>query len=94
MIAIGANNVDSVVPWAEQQVHSSYPVGGDFWPHGQIALQYGVLRPDGVSDRANFLIDKEGKIRFKEVYPATEVPPVEPVLEALRKLSGEDRRMA
>lgn len=87
-IAVGTDNVDSVVPWAEE-IGSSFPVGGDFWPHGEVALKYGVMRPDGVADRAMFLIDEEGQIRFKEIYPADVVPPVEPVLTALRELVAE-----
>ena len=85
VIAIGTSNVDSCRPWAEQ-IGTTYPIGGDFWPHGQVALQYGVLRPEGVADRAVFLIDPDGKIRFKEIYRVDQVPPVEPVLEALRQL--------
>lgn len=88
VIAIGTSNVDSCVPWAEQ-IPSSVAIGGDFWPHGQVALQYGVLRPEGVADRAVFLIDEDGRIRFKEIYPSDQVPPVEPVLSALRQLAAE-----
>lgn len=87
MIAIGTDNVDSCVPWAEK-IGTTFAIGGDFWPHGQVALQYGLLRPEGVADRAVFLIDREGIIRFKEIYPVDQVPPVEPVLDALRKLAS------
>lgn len=85
VVAIGTSNVDSVVPWAGE-IGCSYPVGGDFWPHGEVALRYGVMRANGVADRAMFLVDREGTIRFKALYPADEIPPVEPVLEALYKL--------
>lgn len=88
LIAIGTSNVDSCVPWAEQ-MGTQFRIGGDFWPHGEVALKYGVLRPEGVADRATFLIDLDGRIRFKELYPAESVPPVEPVLAALRQLTGE-----
>ena len=72
---------------------TTFAVGGDFWPHGQIALQYGVLGPAGVADRAVFLVDRDGRIQFAEVYPGDEVPPVTPVLEALRRLTAErDKR--
>lgn len=79
------------MPWAEQQVGASYPIGGGFWPHGQIALRYGLLRPDGVADRAMFLIERAGWIRFKELYAADQLPPVEPVMDALRQLWHEEQ---
>jgi peroxiredoxin (alkyl hydroperoxide reductase subunit C) len=85
-IGVGTSSVDSCVAWA-QQIGVSFPIGGDFWPHGQVALQYGVLRAEGVSDRAVFLIDREGRIRFKEIYPFNQVPPIEPVMTALRQLA-------
>lgn len=77
--------MDSLVAWAGQ-LGFTIPIGGDFWPHGQVALDYGVLRGEGVPDRGVFLIDKAGVVRFKHVYAESEVPPVEPVMEALRKL--------
>lgn len=93
VIAIGTSNVDSCVPWADQ-IGCSMAIGGDFWPHGQVALEYGVLRPEGVADRAMFLIDREGVIRFQALYPIDQVPPVAPVINALRQLTtakgGED----
>lgn len=85
VLAIGTDNVDSCVAWAEQ-IGTSFPIAGDFWPHGQVALDYGVLRGEGVADRGVFLIDREEVVHFKDIYPENVVPPVEPVLEALRKL--------
>jgi peroxiredoxin (alkyl hydroperoxide reductase subunit C) len=40
-----------------------FPVLSDFWPHGAVADQYGVLRSDGVAERALIFIDKKGIIR-------------------------------
>lgn len=35
----------------------------DFWPHGEVAQKYGVFVEDaGISTRATFVIDKDGKI--------------------------------
>jgi peroxiredoxin (alkyl hydroperoxide reductase subunit C) len=45
----------------------------DFWPHGEIARQYGVLVEErGTALRGTFLIDREGIVRWKEVLPQTE----------------------
>lgn len=82
---ISTDNVDSLVAWCDQ-LGTSYYAGGDFWPHGDVSLKYDVLRSNGVADRAWFVVDAEGVLRFGELYPANEVPPVEPVLQALRCL--------
>ena len=86
-VAVGTNNVDSCVAWVEQ-LGCSLPVAGDFWPHGMVALQYGVLRAEGVADRAFFVVDRDGCLRWKALYPFDELPPVEPALAALRSLSA------
>jgi alkyl hydroperoxide reductase subunit AhpC len=40
----------------------------DFWPHGGVAKQYGVfLEEAGISNRATFVIDKDGKLAAKFV---------------------------
>jgi peroxiredoxin len=61
----------------------------DFWPHGQVSREYGVLRQSdpfaGASDRAIFVIDKAGKIGFCKIYPVNQVPDLEETLEALRR---------
>ncbi len=85
MAAISTDNVDSLVAWCGQ-LGTSYYVCGDFWPHGMVSLQYDVLRSNGVPDRAWFVIDREGIVRFAQLYAANEVPPVEPALEALARL--------
>lgn len=83
--AISTDNVDSLVAWCTE-LETSYYVAGDFWPHGAVSLKYDVLRSNGVADRAWFVIDGDGIVRFGELYPSNEVPPVEPMLEALRAL--------
>ena len=85
VVAISTNNVDSLVPWAEE-LGVSFIVAGDFWPHGEVSARYGVLEPEGVPARAMVLIDEDGRVRFMEVYPEDELPPVEPVLKTLREL--------
>jgi peroxiredoxin (alkyl hydroperoxide reductase subunit C) len=58
----------------------------DFWPHGSVADKYGVLRSDGVSERALFVIDKKGIIRYIDVHNINERPPLEKLVEELQKL--------
>jgi len=47
----------------------SYPILSDFHPKGQVTNAYGIWNEQrGASNRAIFVIDKEGVIRFKRIY--------------------------
>jgi peroxiredoxin len=49
--------------WAQTLGPISFDLLSDFHPHGDVARQYGVFRSaDGISDRAIFVIDKQGRI--------------------------------
>jgi peroxiredoxin (alkyl hydroperoxide reductase subunit C) len=58
----------------------------DFWPHGQTAGKYGVLRSDGVTERALFVIDKKGILRYIDVHDINERPSLEILVRELEKL--------
>jgi peroxiredoxin (alkyl hydroperoxide reductase subunit C) len=45
-----------------------------------------VLRSDGVSERALFVIDKKGIIRYIDVHDINQRPSLEDVIGALEKL--------
>ncbi len=65
----------------------TYPLLSDFWPHGEVAEKYGVLRQlDGVPQRSIFIIDKEGKICDITHYPQDEQPDNDDLLAKLAKL--------
>jgi peroxiredoxin (alkyl hydroperoxide reductase subunit C) len=63
-----------------------FPVLSDFWPHGAVAKRYGVLRSDGMSERALFVIDKKGFIRYIDVHDINKRPSFEDLAAALEKL--------
>lgn len=67
----------------------NYPLLSDFWPHGEIASRYGVLNPEGEADRAIFIVDKEGVIRFIKKYGEGEQPANEDLFEQIRKIDPE-----
>jgi peroxiredoxin (alkyl hydroperoxide reductase subunit C) len=58
----------------------------DFWPHGEAAGRYGVLRSDGTADRAVVIVDKKGVIRFVRVYAIDRHPPLEEIVRELERL--------
>jgi glutaredoxin len=61
----------------------------DFFPHGEIAQRYGVLRPDGRSERALFIVDKSGMIRYVDVHDIDDQPDNEELFRALAEIEPE-----
>jgi len=65
-----------------------------FWPHGEVAIKYGILRVGdpipGISERAVFIVDKQGVIAFAKVYPLNQPPENEELFEVLRELNKKD----
>ena len=72
--------------WAESLGVESVLLLSDFWPHGEVAQQYGVLRPQGYTERATFIVDKEGIIRYAHIYDINELPNNEPLFQVLQDL--------
>ena len=64
----------------------NYPLLSDFWPHGAVAKKYGVLRKEGISERAIFIIDKDSIIRYIDIHDIDEQPDNEVLLEELKKI--------
>jgi peroxiredoxin len=65
-----AISVDSKYVQKQFAEHESYKfsVLADFWPHGAVAQKYGVfLEENGFSNRATFVIDKDGVLVAKFV---------------------------
>lgn len=59
----------------------------DFEPKGEVARRYGVYRSeDGTSERALFVIDSDGIIRWSYVSPVGVNPGADGILEALEQL--------
>jgi len=59
----------------------------DFWPHGEVARQYGVfLEEKGYANRATFLIDREGDIHSSFVTSPGEARSLEEYQAAVAEL--------
>src|SRR2546421_2927586 len=69
--------------------HLHFPLLADFEPKGAVARAYGVYRDsDGTSERALFVIDPEGVIRYRHVSPFLHhVPDVRELLAALDEVA-------
>jgi glutaredoxin len=72
--------------WAESLGGINYPLLSDFWPHGEVAQKYGVLRSEGYTERAIFVIDKRGVIRYIDIHDFDHQPDNDVVLDVLRRI--------
>jgi peroxiredoxin len=67
-----------------------FPLPSDFEPKGNVACNYGVYRKqDGVTERALFVIDSDGIIRWSYISPIGINPGADGILKALESLPRE-----
>ncbi len=86
VLGITVDNLPTLHAWTNEMGTLWFPVLSDFWPHGAVAKKYGVLRSDGTSERALFIIDKKGIIRYMDVHDINEMPRLEELVKNLEKL--------
>jgi peroxiredoxin len=84
LIAISVDSLYSHGAWAAVR-GLSFPLLADFNPKGAVARQYHVYREhDGFSERALYIIDGDGIIRWSHVSPQVHhVPDIYALFEAL-----------
>ena len=87
LLGITVDNIPTLYAWTKQMGKLWFPVLSDFWPHGGVADRYGVLRSDGVSERALFYIDKKGIIRDIQVSDINKRPDLEYCATALEQMA-------
>jgi peroxiredoxin len=69
-----------------------FPLLSDFEPKGGVARQYGIYRDhDGTSERALFVIDRQGVITWSYCSPVGVNPGADGILRALEALPANDR---
>jgi len=90
-VALINDNIPTLYAWSGQMGTNKnglwFPVLSDFFPHGEVAERYGILRSEGFTERALFVIDKKGVIRFIDIHDINERPPLMELREALEGLS-------
>ena len=87
VLGISVDAQPAKAAWARTLGQISYDLLSDFHPHGKVAQEYGVFRDkDGISERAIFVVGKNGKVAWSRVYPIPELPNNEEVLAALQGL--------
>ena len=86
LLGITVDNIPTLYAWTNQMGKLWFPVLSDFWPHGAVAKKYGVLRSNGVSERALFVIDKKGALRYVDVHDINKRPALEDLVGVLEEL--------
>jgi peroxiredoxin len=86
LLGITVDNIPALYAWVQQMGGLWFDVLSDFWPHGKVADTYGVLRSDGITERALVFIDTAGIIRAIEVADINVRPPLEVVVRALQEM--------
>ena len=89
LLGITVDNIPTLHAWTRQMGELWFPVLSDFWPHGQVADTYGVLRSDGTSERALFFIDKKGLIRNIHVEDINVRPKLEIIVNSLAQMQAQ-----
>jgi peroxiredoxin len=67
-----------------------FPLLSDFEPKGGVSRTYGAYRAeDGTSERALFVLDEDGMIRWSYLSPVDVNPGAAGILQALESLSAQ-----
>jgi glutaredoxin len=88
-LGISVDHIPCLIAWADSLEGISFPLVSDFWPHGAIAEKYGVLRSDGRSERAIFIIDKEGVIQYIDIHDIDDQPSNEVLFAELARINPD-----
>jgi len=89
VVAVSLDAQPSKAAWAASLGGVSYDLLSDFHPHGAVARAYGVLRDDGLPERAIFVVGKDGRIAWAKRY---EIPEQPDPAELFAALEGSPRR--
>ena len=91
IVAISVESVMNTTAWERHNGPFDFPLCSDFWPHGEVAAGYGVLRESGAgtgaAHRAIFVVDRDGRIALQKTYAADQVPPINELFPELGEAS-------
>lgn len=85
LLGITVDNIPTLHAWVQEMGSVWFKVLSDFWPHGEVASTYGVLRSDGTADRVLVFIDKKGVVKEVIITDINVRPELEDLVDALKK---------
>ena len=85
-VGVSVDTIPSKKAWAKELGITSTRLLADFWPHGHVAKLYGIFREnDGISERANIILDEAGKVILFKIYEISQLPDIQEVISFLRQ---------
>lgn len=85
-VGISVDSVPCKKAWAQSLGIQETPLLCDFWPHGAVAMKFGIFRDaNGFSERANIIVDEKQCVIFSRVYPIHSVPDIREIIAFLQK---------
>jgi peroxiredoxin (alkyl hydroperoxide reductase subunit C) len=91
LVDISVDSIESHLAWQQREIGMMhFPLCSDSHPHAEVTRKFDILRQEppvpGISERAAFIVDKEGVIRFARVYPIDQMPDLKGLLAELEKI--------
>jgi peroxiredoxin len=84
-LGLSVDPVPAKAAWAASMKVKETRLLSDFWPHGRVARALGIFRKaDGISERANIILDEAGTVIFVKVYPIGKLPDIGEILAFLK----------
>jgi peroxiredoxin len=87
VLGISVDAAPSKKAWAASLGGISFEMLSDFHPHGQVATAYGVMRSDGIAERALVVVDRAGKVAWTKLYAIPEQPNLAELIVVLESLA-------
>jgi peroxiredoxin len=83
VLGVSVDSVWSHKAYAEK-MGIKYSLLADFQPRGAMSEKYGVFLPEkGITGRAIFIVDKQGKVAWSKIYDIPVLPDIKEVATAL-----------
>lgn len=83
-VGLSIDSVPSKEAWAKELGLKKLRLLADFWPHGTVARELAIFREkNGFSERANIIVNPDGRIIFKKVYEISQLPDIEEIFRFL-----------
>ncbi len=85
-LGLSVDSYPSKNAWAKELKIATVKLLADFWPHGRVAADYGLFREaEGFSQRANVILDENGRVAWVKLYDIPQLPDIDEVLAVLGK---------
>ncbi len=90
VLGISVDHTPCLKAWADSLEGITYPLLSDFWPHGEVSRKFGVFRKEeGHSERAIFIIDKDGIIQYIDIHDIDHQPENHVLFDELKRIDPE-----